>query len=113
MHVVLFCSSEQYTPTPHMDRRTLTIRGGGTGGARAGGPVPSLELGIYRVKFLKIRKISFFLLIGPPWIKIVPPPLLTMLELVYTALRRRRTKLLLENSVFQLFGIFANRSSTP
>ena len=27
---------------------------------------PPLELGIYRVQFLKIRKISFFLLIGPP-----------------------------------------------
>ena len=31
-----------------------------------GGPGPPLELGIYRVKILKIRKISFFLLIGPP-----------------------------------------------
>ena len=39
-------------------------RGGGPGGA--GGPGPPLELGIYRVKFLKIRKIPFFLLFGPP-----------------------------------------------
>ena len=31
-----------------------------------GGPGPPLELGIYRVKFLKIHKISFFLLLGPP-----------------------------------------------
>ena len=31
-----------------------------------GGPGPPLELGIYRVKILKIRKTSFFLLIGPP-----------------------------------------------
>ena len=37
-------------------------RGGGPMGAR-GAP---LELGIYRVTILKIRKISFFLLIGPP-----------------------------------------------
>ena len=36
----------------------IYIQGGGAG--------PPLELGIYRVKFLKIHKISFFLLLGPP-----------------------------------------------
>ena len=35
-------------------------------GPGPGGPGPPLELGIYRVKFLKIHKISFFLLLGPP-----------------------------------------------
>ena len=44
------------------------VRGGGPRGAR--GAQAPLELGIYRVKFLKIRKISFFLLIGPPLGKI-------------------------------------------
>ena len=44
------------------------IRGAGPGGA--GGAQAPLELGIYRVKFLKIRKISFFLLFGPPLDKI-------------------------------------------
>ena len=42
----------------------LIPRGRGPRGARR--PGPSLELGIYRVNFLKISKISFFLLIGPP-----------------------------------------------
>ena len=40
------------------------LRGGGTGGVR-GGRTP-LELEIYLVKFLKIRKKIFFLSIGPP-----------------------------------------------
>ena len=43
-------------------------RGGGTGGA--GGPGPPLELKIYRVKILKIHKMSFFLLFGAPLDKI-------------------------------------------
>ena len=33
-------------------------------------PGPPLELKIYRVKFLKIHKMSFFLLLGPPLDKI-------------------------------------------
>ena len=36
----------------------------GTGGA--GGPVPPLEFGFYRVKIFKMDKISFSLLFGPP-----------------------------------------------
>ena len=39
-------------------------RGLGTGGA--GGARAPLELRFYRVKILKIGKISFFVLLGPP-----------------------------------------------
>ena len=45
----------------------------GPGGARGAGP--PLELRFYRVKFFKVGKISFFVLVGPPWVKIVPRPL--------------------------------------
>ena len=42
----------------------LIIRGQGTGGVWGVGP--PLELVIYIVKILKIRKIIFFISIGPP-----------------------------------------------
>ena len=48
--------------------RQYIARGRGTRGA--GGPGPPLELKIYRVKFLKNHKMSFFLLLGPPLDKI-------------------------------------------
>ena len=48
----------------HFGLMYAMCRGPGPGGA--GGAWPPLELGIYRVKILKIRKISFFLLVRPP-----------------------------------------------
>ena len=48
-------------------------RGLGNGGA--GGAWAPLELKFYRVKFFKIGKISFFVLLGPPQVKIIPRPL--------------------------------------
>ena len=50
-------------PGTFINFEDVFIQGWRTRGA--GGPGP-LELGIYRVKFLKIHKISFFLLLGPP-----------------------------------------------
>ena len=44
-----------------MKDKVLIYRGGGTGGVG-----PPLELEIYLVKFLKIRKKKFFLVSDPP-----------------------------------------------
>ena len=56
----------------------IIIRHLGPGGSR--GARPPLELRFYRVKIFKVDKISFVVLVGPPWVKIVPRPLIIITD---------------------------------